>query len=361
MQDCATYSKVARPCPFETAAVTGTDPQSTSGTAPELTYFDYFGAIGADILRLCKIVWGEKSLFGFTLAVSLLVGGYIALFSQDVFRAQTLLSVRSESEGGGIGGLLSGKLGGGISSLVGIQGDRATKELIAGLRSRSLIYSFIQRYGMDRVLFPGLWDDSSKSWKMVRPGLASRMVHWLNGTPLPPPHPGPTLEQGYRVIATRMLGVSLDADSGTITVSFDWHDPQQAAVWANGLVAMFNDKKRGDVITNSRARINFLQAEVSNTSGVETREALANLIQSEAERVVLAQSERQFSLQIIDPATPPEDRVWPKRGLIMFLSLLIGLVVGAGACLVWSKLKHAIPLMRFHVRRIPVNASATRP
>lgn len=136
-----------------------------------------------------------------------------------------------------------------------------------------------------------------------------------------------------------ILNIGLENDSGTITVAFDWRDPKLAATWANGLVALFNDKKRSDVIKSSEARINFLQAEIGHTTGVETREAFANLIQSEAQKVVLAQSEKQFSLRIIDPAVPPEDRIWPKRGLIIFISVLVGIIAGAGAALGWAKIK----------------------
>jgi hypothetical protein len=320
--------------------VTGTDPQSTSGTNPELTYFDYFGAIGADIMRLVRIIKGEKAVFGSVLAVALLVGFYQAIFSENTYRAQTLLAPRSDGEGGSIGSLIAGRMGSSISSLVGVQGDKSTRELIAGLKSRVLIYNFIEHYDVNRVLFPGLWDEDSKSWKMVTPGTLSRLLHALNGTPLPPPQRGPTLENGYKRLMAGILNIGLENDSGTITVAFDWRDPKLAATWANGLVALFNDKKRSDVIKSSQSRINFLQAEIGHTTGVETREAFANLIQNEAQKVILAQSEKQFSLRIIDPAVPPEDRIWPKRGLIIFISVLVGIIAGAGAALGWAKIKH---------------------
>lgn len=318
----------------------GTPSSSRPDATSELTYFDYFGAIAADIARVCRIVWSEKLVFGVVIAIGLLCAVYVALFSREIYRAQALLVTQSSTESGGLSSLLAGRTGS-ISSLVGIQGDKQAREYIAGLRSRMLIYRFIQRYDMNKILFPGLWDEDSKGWKMVRPGLLSRIVHTINGTPVPPPRRGPTLEQGYRTFLAGILNTSMDPDAGTITISIDWRDPNQAALWANAIVGMFNEQKRSEVIVNSQTRIKFLQEQLTHTIGVETHEALANLIQSEEEKIVLAQSEQQFALRVIDPAVPPEDRIWPRRGLILFLGLLLGTIAGAVAAFAWAKTRHS--------------------
>ena len=303
-----------------------------------LTYADYFGAIGNDVRRVAAAVWRERVVFLTIVFLSLVVGGSVALFSQPIYRAEALLTVRTASgPNDGFGRLLSANLGAASSIVGGLNNDKVGQELMAALEARSLIYPFIDKFNVKRAFFPKLWDEENGRWKAVYPGIAFRINNAIAGAPLPKIHYGPTLADADDELMNHM-DISEDVKSGIIHLSIDWKDPDQAAVWVNGLVLMLNEKRRQEAIVDSQARIKSLQAQLATTTSVDMKQVDINLIQSETEQIVAAQSERQYALRVLDPAVSPEEHIWPKRGLIILLSLALGAVVGSIAALSWSVL-----------------------
>lgn len=334
-----------------------TTPSAEDGS--DFSYFDYFAAIGADIVRLFAFAWRERTVFFLILAVSIAIGAYMAVFSKSVYHAETLLIARSSENPGGLGRVLGSGGGGGISSLIGLSGDKSSQELMAALKARNLIYPLIKQYGVDRELFPKLWDKQAQRWHPITPGLSARLASTLTGEPLPPTLNGPTPEMSYDAFMEH-ASISQDTKSDVIHLTFEWTNPYQAAQWLNVWVTMLNDARRQDTVTTSQARIRSLQAQLATTSSVEVRQALIQLIQNEAEQIVAAQSERQFALRVIDPAVPLTERVWPKRGLILILSLVMGAAIGFCLALIWALFKDK-DLLPFGIGRRSVYPYAANP
>ena len=303
----------------------------------ELTYIDYFGAIGGDIARLVKAALSERAVFAVVMSLSLIAGVGTALFSQDTFQADTILAPSSSGGQRGLGGVLSGQLGA-VSSLIGMPGDHTAEEMVISLNSRAILYKFIADYNIKKEMFPRLWDDERHQWRLVTPGVLSRGLRWISGRPDAPTQYGPTTEDTYRAL-TGILSVGQQQSTGMITLSIQWKDPEKAALWANGIVRILNDARRHEAISKSRLRITLLQSELASTTSVETRQVLVNLIQSETENAAVAQTEPQFVLRSLDPAVVPQYRIWPKRGLIIVLSLIFGAFAGGVTSLIWKSLR----------------------
>lgn len=287
----------------------------------ELTYIDYFGLIGSDLARIVKKAWAERIVWGAGVLLCLVIGIAIALFSEEKFSAEATL-LPNDTQESGIGSGISSKLGA-ASSLIGLGGGKDVQELIAALQSRALIYRFIDRYQVARDLFPQLWDSETQQWRKVTPGAASRLVRWLNEKPEPAPQYGPTREDTYATFLN-ILAVSQAGNTDMIHVSITWKDPEKAATWVNGIVRMLNDTRRQEFVAQSKTRIALLNTLLMSTTSVETRSALVNLIQTQTESSVSAQSQTEFALRSLDPAVVPQYRAWPKRGLIVVLSLVLG-------------------------------------
>jgi LPS O-antigen subunit length determinant protein (WzzB/FepE family) len=60
------------------------------------------------------------------------------------------------------------------------------------------------------------------------------------------------------------------------------------------------------------------------TSIVTLQQAIARLLESELQKVMLARGNEEFAFRIIDSAFPPKERVRPQRALLAVLGTLMG-------------------------------------
>ncbi|MHB8721393.1 MAG: Wzz/FepE/Etk N-terminal domain-containing protein [Steroidobacteraceae bacterium] len=262
----------------------------------------------AGLAELWKFVWSARRLI---LAITVLctaVALYIALVATVIYRAEIVIApVRN----GGVnaGGSLGNQLGGlaGIASLAGVNldaGSAGDREAKAILQSRSLIEAFIQRGN----LLGELLRDQKKS----------------------------TLWLGVKEFKENVLTIRDDKRGGVTTIDIDWKDASVAAQWANGFVALANERIRARAIDEATRDIAFLTKQISQTNQVEVQRALYNLVENETKTLMLANARVEYAFTVIDPAVPPEKKFGPHRSFIVLGGFLAGLTIGFLAAYVRS-------------------------
>jgi uncharacterized protein involved in exopolysaccharide biosynthesis len=137
----------------------------------------------------------------------------------------------------------------------------------------------------------------------------------------------------YAVKAFReqKLNISQDLRSGKTTVSVDWKDPRTAALFANQYVALANELVRNHTLVEATRNIKYLNEQADQTTVVELRRVMYNLIETETKRLMLANSRVEYAFTVIDPAVSPEMRASPRRTRIVITFTLVGGILG---CLV---------------------------
>ena len=101
-----------------------------------------------------------------------------------------------------------------------------------------------------------------------------------------------------------------------------------AAKWVNDLVKQLNEELREKAITDSNMRVGYLEQELTKTSLKDMRSVLYNLLESEKQKAMLANVNKDFALEVIDPAVIPEIRQKPKRKLIVIIGSICGGFLG---------------------------------
>jgi uncharacterized protein involved in exopolysaccharide biosynthesis len=228
----------------------------------------------------------------------------VAFLSRPVYRAQTIVApanVGREARGGLIEQLS------GIASLMDLNLDTrgsATEEALAVLTSRNFLESFIADYKLLPRFFPNSWKGDE-----------------------------PTPARGVKYFTKNILSVTKDKKTGLITVIVDWTDREEAASWANDLVARINAEMRSRAIATSQAYMNYLEKAREATAVVETREAISRLIEWQIKQGMVATVTKEYAFRIVDQALPPDadEFVRPRRALLLLIGPLVGLLV---ACLV---------------------------
>ena len=249
------------------------------------------------------------------LSVSLAVTGAAtawALLMTPVYRAEALVApVQDESVDASS---LVGNLGG-LASIAGLNVDKSARlkdEAVALLRSRHFLESFIETEGLLPVLFPDAWDAGAKRWKATDHGRV------------------PTLGQGYRYFRDRVLRVEELRTTGLLTISIEWSDRQQAARWANTVVARINETMRERAIAESEQSLRYLNEQLKTDPVLELKEVLFRLVESQVRSVTLAKGRPQYAFRVIDPAAVPEpdEFVRPLRLLMIVAGLFLGILTG---------------------------------
>ena len=252
------------------------------------------------------------AVFGFVGRHILLIGviavvGAIAAFSGSylltpVYRAETVLEPVSMDEvAGGLAGLGS-KLGG-VAGLLGVdlgKGGTSTAAALSIMKSRRLLNEFIERNELRPVLFPSRWDATAKKWAVDESKI-------------------PTVEDAYLLFTKSILDMREDKKGGLIIVSIDWRNPEQAANWANQIVAATNRTVAAQAEGDAQRNIDFLDAELPKTSDVGLQQAMYSLIESEIKKRMLARTRADYAFRVLDPASPPDHRryIRPQRFLFV--------------------------------------------
>jgi len=282
-----------------------------------------------DLLELAKKMFRYK----FSIVICTLLFGVgalvIAVTSPNIYEADILVS---SSQGKGTGGLSSlVNQYGSIASLAGIDlgsSDPDLSSALALLQSRKFLISLIHRWDLKPFLFPESWNKNAGTWIKPEPSLVSKIKALLSLEALPEAldHTPSDLES-YNVL-DGMITVSQDKESSMVTIKVQALDPDVAADFANNIVIEINDYLRNEAVSESDTNISYLQREIAETSFVEFRTILYQLIESETKNKMLASVQQEYAFKVIDPALSPQHPIKPKRSLILVLGLMLGMVFG---------------------------------
>jgi uncharacterized protein involved in exopolysaccharide biosynthesis len=295
--------------------------QSTNKqTSPPSGYFApyYTDADQISIIDCVQAVTTYKKMFIIIAALVLIISVAIAIFMTPVYRAEALLAPVKEDNQGTLSQLANQF--GGIGSLIGMDSLNTNSEMaesIAILTSRKFSEEFIDDDNLLPILFHKKWNSKSSQWK-------TRSVDEI-----------PTLRDGARLFKENILSVTKDEESGLLILAIEWSDRDLAVEWANLLVKRANKQLRERKILETEASLNFLHKELDKTNVVEIRQSIFRLIESYTKAIMLANVNIEYAFRIIDPAAPleKEDKIRPKRALILIIGFLVGCLLGALAAI----------------------------
>lgn len=264
-----------------------------------------------DLGELIARLWARKWWIVASVVLFAGVAAVIAFTSTRIYRASVVL-VPANAEGvGGMEGAF-GQLGG-LASLAGLtmgSSGLQIEEALAVLRSREFTESFIREKKLMPVLYEDRWDEREQRW---RPDVMP-----------------PTPAQAYKYFDRGIRTIVQDKKSSLVTMHIDWKNGEQAAEWANELVARLNAEMRARAIAQANASLGYLEKELEITTVMGTRDSINRLIEAQIKQRMLATVTQEYTFRIVDRALPPDlgDPLRPNRLLLLVLGTLLGGVLG---------------------------------
>lgn len=282
---------------------------------------------GSDIRILWERMWrGRWLIASSTIVCTLLLTAY-AFLATPIYRSTVMLVPSSIERSGGTLGSTLGQLGS-LAAIAGINvgtGDAETEEALAVLRSRGFTEKFILDKNLMPVIFSDAWDSSGGKWKVAKAD-------------------EPTAAKAYKFFDKSIRTITEDKKTGLITLQIDWRDRYQAADWVNELVTRINSEMRSRAVVKADAAVGFLEKELKSTADIGTRDAINRLIEAQIKQRMLANVTESYVLRPIDWAKPSDmdDRIFPKKRLLIIAGLFTGLLGGAFGVLVGGVLRGEI-------------------
>ena len=214
---------------------------------------------------------------------------------------------------------------GGLAAMAGVDlksGDEQTQEALGVLKGRQFTEAFIVDKGLMPKLFAKKWDPVARRWKG-------------------PPEKWPTLNKAYEMFDERIRTIDNNKKSGLITMGITWKDREEAAEWANDMVARLNAVMRTRAIEQSSRNIGYLQGELANANYVEIRDAINHLIEAQIRDRMIATATEEYAFRVVDRGyvSDKDEPARPKTTLMIAAGLLLGFLIGAAPAMFPSRPK----------------------
>jgi uncharacterized protein involved in exopolysaccharide biosynthesis len=279
-----------------------------------------------DLAELWRAIWAGKFTIIIISLMFALYSVYFALSKPNIYQASAILAPASSE--GGSGGLaaLAGQFGG-LASMAGINlgggGGDKTALALEIIQSRSFIENFITKHDL---LVPLM---ASKSWDQVSDTLIiNKEIYdkvnkkWLRSVK-PPATPEPSSWQAYQTFRG-LLGVNQNKINSIVNITIEFYSPTIAKQWLTWLIQDINEFMREQDKTEAKASIDYLAKQLVDVKVATVEAVFYQLIEEQTKSMMLTMVKKEYVLKTIDPAQAPDNKVKPKRAVIVVLGTLLG-------------------------------------
>lgn len=267
-----------------------------------------------DIRTFLLSAWQRKSVVIGAMTIGLCLAGAVAAIKTPKYRAEVVLAeAENDQSSKGLAGL--GGQFGDLAALAGVNLGRggSLDQSLATITSNVVLYDFIRRNDLLKVILYRQWDEKKGQWKHS----------WFDDR-------DPTVWDAAKAFRKSILTVAQDRKTRLVKLIIEWKSPVQATQWANDLVNATNKLLRERAISTSTRNLDYLNQQLEKANSVDLRQAISRLIETETKNVMVARGNEEYALKIIDPAVKPEQKYSPEVGLIVALGGALGLLFGLG-------------------------------
>ena len=272
-----------------------------------------------DLRRLLDVIWsGKWIIFGLIISSSIIAVLY-SISLPNVYKSEALLSpVVSEAAPSGAMSNM-----GGLATLAGLnfQTQPAGNSTKALKKLRTL--SFYEDNILPNIFLPDLmalksWDSKNNKIIYDKNIYNHETQAWSKI---------PSSQKSYKDFK-RILAFTQDYETGFITISIRHQSPYIAQEWTNLIVNQLNDFFRSNDKREAQAAMDFLNAQMAQTSYTEIKQVIAQLLQNKMQQLTLIEANDFYVFSYLDPPKVMEEKVEPNRKSISVLGAVLGFLFG---------------------------------
>lgn len=279
-----------------------------------------------DLQKLLNILWNKK-LHVIGITTFFIISAVIySLSIPNIYKSQALLSPATQNDS------LSSKLAG-FSSIAGIAGislpseaSSPSKEGIQRIKS----YSFFSNYFLPNIRLENLlaverWDKFNNLIYYNEKIFDVKNSKWTRSVKFPKTSI-PSDQEAYKEYL-RIVSVNEDKVTKFIKISIEHQSPEVAKLWLDIIIKNINESMRELDKKEATASIKFLNDTSKQTNLNEIKLAIAHLLESQMQNLMLASASESYVFKVIDAPIAPEEKSSPNRAILCLLGAFFGIII----------------------------------
>lgn len=247
----------------------------------------------------------------------------------EIYKSQALVLPNNNEQNNGVGSSVSGQFGG-LAALAGInlgKGFDKTKYTLQVLESREFLYKVIDKYKLKENIYAvNGWERDSNRFTYDETIYDAKDKAWIRDISAPF-EPEPSLNEVYHRFLKDNFTVSIDEDTGVISISIFHYSPVFAKKIVDLLILEINATIKQQDISEATKSIQYLVKELESTDVSGMRTMFYNLIEQHEKTLMLAKVRNDYALKAIDKAVVPEVSESPNKTIIIIAASIIGYIL----------------------------------
>lgn len=288
-----------------------------------------------DLKDLALTLWQAKKLISTCVAAAiLLAAAYLWVAERKYTVRYTFAPVGIEDNQNKFSGF------GGLASLAGVSlpsgGTKDFKTFQMLLQSEEAASYLLSDEGLLMRIFPSEWDEAAQAFVEPSPSTLGMIRRGMKMALTGSKNPDYATPNAARV-ANWLAGAfsqSVDRDTGFLTLSSETSDPALILDVMSATTSITDKIIRDRFVERGQESVDFYQAKIASARSREHREALAQLIAQEEQKLMLASSGSYFVAQPLTMPSVSLRPTSPKASLVLALSIVLGAFMGVAAALI---------------------------
>ena len=272
-----------------------------------------------DLVGLLKLIWESKKIIIATTTIFSIVAVIYSLSLQNIYESKALLSPVNEDLGSNqpMGNVT------GLATLAGINISNATNSNSLKALEKAETISFFKDNILPNIFLPDLmavksWDAKTNTIFYDPDDFDTESQSFINP---------PSAQESYKEFKD-IFQLSQNYDTGFVTVSIKHQSPFISQEWTDLVVNQINEFFRINDKREAEAAMDFLNAQMAQTSYNEIKLVIAQLLKNRMQQLTLIEANDFYIFSYLDPPMVMEEKIEPNRFSISILGAIFGGMLG---------------------------------
>jgi LPS O-antigen subunit length determinant protein (WzzB/FepE family) len=294
-----------------------------------------------DLKELFKTIWAGRILILFCIFISIIIASFYLRNAERKYSVEYLFQAVAEDNGASS---LSGL--GGLASLAGVSlpsaksGDFKTFQIL--LQTEEVATKLLQNKEIIKKIYQGEWNDQKQKFEesaLSSKGKALSTLKLLLTGDVKPNYMPPNAAR-LSAWLSKNFTISEERDSGFLKLASQTSQPELLLQIMTNVTKITDQIIKDRFLKNGRQSVTFYQKKIAASRSRESREALAQLIAQEEQKLMLASNGSFFVAQPLTTPTISLGPTSPKASLVLALSVVLGSFSGAALVLIRKMVKN---------------------
>jgi len=276
-----------------------------------------------DLKELFLVIWNKKILIGAITSLATIISIIYALSLQNIYTSQSLLIPTAQEQS------LSSKLGN-LSALGSIAGfnlpsSQSTKSQEGIERIKSFEFfsnNFLPNIKLENLMAVDKWIPEENILIYDNKKFNKSNNKWVRDAKYPKKIV-PSAQEAFKTYK-KILSVNEDKQTSFVSISIEHQSSIVAKKWLDIVIHQINVSMRKIDAEVAEKSIAFLNEASKSTNVQSIKEAIAKLVESQMQTLMLASSTEAYVYKIIDSPIVVEEKSKPNRVMICILGTLLG-------------------------------------